>query len=112
MGALSAGIYLKASQEAVVGRLATSMLSFTPKGMPCSGPLDAGCRLSSTLQSNMELLVLETHNVQLCTGLADRFHWLRSLINNVRRLLTATVLGLTYVSCKNGSVACHCRHKV
>lgn len=112
VGALSAGMYLNASQEAVVGRPAISMLSFTPKGMPCSGPLDAGCRLSSTLQCNRELLVPEIHRVQLCTGLANHFHWLRSLTSNVLGLLTAKVLDLTYVSCKNGSVACHCRFKL
>ena len=71
MGALSAGMYLNAWQEAVVGRPATSMLSFTPKGMPCRGPLEAGSRLSSTLQRNRELLVPDIHRVQLCKGLAS-----------------------------------------
>ena len=72
-GALSAGMYLKASQEAVVGRLATSMLSFTPKGMPYRGPLDSGCRLSIALQRSRQLWAFEMHSGQLCLCVAWLF---------------------------------------
>ena len=72
-GALSAGIYLNASQEAVVGRPATSMLSFTPKGMPYRGPLDSGCRLSIALQCNRQLWASEMHRGQRCLCVAWLF---------------------------------------
>lgn len=53
-GALSAGMCLKASQAALVGRLATSMLSLTPNGTPYRGPLAFTARLSNVLQGSLK----------------------------------------------------------
>lgn len=47
--ACAAGVYWKAGQAAVVGCPATSMLSFTAKGMPHRGPRCSGGRLSRNL---------------------------------------------------------------
>lgn len=50
-GALHLGVYSKAGQAAVVGKLATSTLSFTANGMPYSGPRSATDRDSNCLKA-------------------------------------------------------------